>query len=94
MNTVAQLISGELKGSKRIKLACGLTEFPKEIYTLADTLEILDMTGKRIAMHELSKGNWSSPNKVTIEQSLAAGSYQIILTKDGKPETKTLVVAK
>jgi hypothetical protein len=58
------------------------------------TLEILDMTGKRIAMHELSKGNWSSPNKVTIEQSLAAGSYQIILTKDGKPETKTLVVAK
>jgi hypothetical protein len=31
---------------------------------------------------------------VTIEQSLAAGSYQIVLTKDGKPETKTLVVAK
>lgn len=49
MNTVAQLISGELKGSKRIKLACGLTEFPKEIYTLADTLEILDMTGNQLS---------------------------------------------
>lgn len=69
-------------------------QFNEAVQTTKLTLEILDMSGKRVALHELSKGNWSSPNKVTIEQSLSAGSYQIVLTKDGKSETKTLVVSK
>jgi hypothetical protein len=69
-------------------------QFNEAVQTSKLSLEILDMSGKRVATHELSKGNWSSPNRVTIEQTLAAGSYQIILTKDGKAETKTLVVAK
>ncbi len=69
-------------------------QFNEPVESTKLSLEILDMSGKRVAFHELSKGNWSAPNRVTIEQSLAAGSYQIVLTKDGKPETKTLVVAK
>jgi hypothetical protein len=69
-------------------------QFNEAVESTKLSLEILDMSGKRVATHELSKGNWSAPNRVTIEQNLAAGSYQIVLTKDGKPETKTLVVAK
>jgi len=69
-------------------------KFNESVESTKMSLEILDTSGKRVAMHELSKGNWSAPNRVTIEQSLAAGSYQIVLTKDGKPETKTLVVTK
>ena len=38
------LKSGKLIGSKRLKLACGLKEFPKEILSLADTLEVLDLS--------------------------------------------------
>jgi hypothetical protein len=44
-DTLAQLKSGRLEGSKHLKLACGLTQFPAEIFDLADTLEILDLSG-------------------------------------------------
>lgn len=49
MHTLQQLRSGELAGSKRLKLACGLTEFPAEILELADTLEILDLSGNHLS---------------------------------------------
>ncbi|BAV04816.1 serine/threonine protein kinase [Filimonas lacunae] len=49
MNTLQQLLSGELAGAKRVKLACGLTEFPQELFQLADTLEILDLSGNRLS---------------------------------------------
>jgi Protein tyrosine and serine/threonine kinase/Leucine rich repeat len=39
-----QLRAGQLAGTQRLKLACGLTEFPREIFALADTLEILDLS--------------------------------------------------
>ncbi|HTF80506.1 MAG TPA: leucine-rich repeat domain-containing protein, partial [Cytophagales bacterium] len=44
-----QLLSGELRETKRLKIATGLTEFPQEIFTLADTLEILDLTDNNIS---------------------------------------------
>ena len=44
MHTLQQLRSGELKGLKRIKISENLTEFPEEIFTLADSLEILDLS--------------------------------------------------
>lgn len=47
-NTLQQLLSGELTGTKRLKLSCGLTEFPSEIFQLADTLEILDLSGNQL----------------------------------------------
>jgi len=49
MNTLERLRAGQLIGSKRLKLACGLREFPPEIFTLADTLEILDLSGNALA---------------------------------------------
>ena len=48
MHTLEQLRSGQLIGSKRLKLACGLKEFPREIFTLAETLEVLDMTDNHL----------------------------------------------
>ena len=48
MKTLEQLKSGQLIGSKRLKLAYGLKEFPREIFTLAETLEVLDMTDNQL----------------------------------------------
>lgn len=44
MHTLHQLRSGELKGIKRLTLSENLTSFPEEIFELADTLEILDLS--------------------------------------------------
>jgi hypothetical protein len=43
-HAIEDLESGNLIGTKRLKLACGLKIFPKEILSLADTLEILDLS--------------------------------------------------
>ena len=43
-HSLEELKSGQLIGCKTLKLACGLTEFPKEILSLADTLEYLDLS--------------------------------------------------
>ncbi len=48
MDTLTRLRSGELLGSTRLDLRCGLTEFPEEIFTLAETLEILDLSGNQL----------------------------------------------
>jgi len=49
MNTFEQLKAGKLIGEKRLKLACGLSEFPKEIFEMAETLEVLDMTDNNLS---------------------------------------------
>lgn len=49
MNTLEQLRAGQLAGSRRLKLSCGLTAFPREIFDLAETLEILDLSGNALA---------------------------------------------
>ena len=49
MQTLAQLQAGELVGCTAIKLACGLTEFPKELFDLADSLEMLDLSGNQLS---------------------------------------------
>ncbi|KAA0943788.1 protein kinase [Pseudomonas sp. ANT_H14] len=51
MDTLAQLKAGQLAGIKRLDLSCGLTEFPREIFDLADSLEILNLSGN--ALHSL-----------------------------------------
>ena len=50
INTLNELKSGKLIGSKRLKLACGLTEFPSEIISLAGTLEVLDLSGNKLSV--------------------------------------------
>lgn len=60
MDTLAQLRAGQLSGTTRLKLACGLTKFPREIFELADSLEILDLSDNQLDtlpddLHRLSR---------------------------------------
>ncbi|WP_092804105.1 MULTISPECIES: leucine-rich repeat-containing protein kinase family protein [unclassified Janthinobacterium] len=50
MHTLEQLRAGQLAGVRRLKLSCGLSEFPSEIFDLADSLEILDLSGNALSM--------------------------------------------
>ncbi|SFP96883.1 leucine-rich repeat-containing protein kinase family protein [Hymenobacter arizonensis] len=49
MHTLEQLRAGELAGISRLDLAAGLTEFPREIFDLADTLEVLNLSGNALS---------------------------------------------
>jgi tRNA A-37 threonylcarbamoyl transferase component Bud32 len=57
MHTLAQLRSGELKGIKRLTLSENLTSFPEEIFDLADSLEILDLSNNLLTSlpHDISR---------------------------------------
>lgn len=48
-DTLTQLRAGKLSGIKRLDLACGLTELPPEVFELADSLEVLNLTGNQLA---------------------------------------------
>ena len=48
MHTLEQLRSGHLAGLTRLDLSAGLTEFPREIFDLADSLEILNLSGNAL----------------------------------------------
>ena len=48
-DTLSLLKAGKLQGSKQLKLSCGLTEFPQEIFDLAESLEVLDLTGNALS---------------------------------------------
>jgi hypothetical protein len=49
MHTLEQLRNGSLASAVRLQLACGLTTFPREIFDLAETLEILDLSGNALS---------------------------------------------
>ncbi len=49
MQTLADLQAGKLLDSKQLTLAENLTHFPEEVFTLADTLEILDLSHNRLS---------------------------------------------
>jgi hypothetical protein len=49
MHTLEQLRAGQLAGLTRLDLSAGLTEFPREIFDLADTLEILNLSGNALS---------------------------------------------
>jgi hypothetical protein len=49
MDTLSLLRSGKLAGIKRLDLSCGLTHFPDEIYDLAESLEILNLSGNALS---------------------------------------------
>jgi len=48
LHTLAQLTSGELQQVTRLQIAENLTEFPREIFELVDTLEILDLSNNQL----------------------------------------------
>jgi len=47
-DTLAELRAGRLAGARRIDLSCGLTEFPREVFDLADSLEVLNLSGNAL----------------------------------------------
>lgn len=49
MHTLSLLRSGKLTGIKHLDLSCGLTDFPNEIFDLADSLEILNLSGNALS---------------------------------------------
>ena len=56
--TLKDLRSGALAGARELRLAgCGLTEFPREIYGLSETLELLDLSFNALSSlpHDLGR---------------------------------------
>lgn len=49
MHTLADLRAGKLAGIKRLNLSCNLTDFPREIFELADSLEVLNLSGNALS---------------------------------------------
>jgi hypothetical protein len=49
LHTLSQLKSGQLAGTQRLTLSEGLTSFPLEILSLADSLEILDLSNNQLS---------------------------------------------
>ena len=45
-----QLHAGQLAGATHLKLACDLTELPRAVFTLADTLEVLDLSNNQLTV--------------------------------------------
>ncbi|MES2951679.1 MAG: leucine-rich repeat-containing protein kinase family protein [Pseudomonadota bacterium] len=48
MHTLEQLRSGALAGIRRLDLSCGLRTLPPEVFDLADTLEVLNLSGNQL----------------------------------------------
>lgn len=48
-DTLSQLRAGKLAGARRLELACGLTAIPREVFDLADSLEVLSLTNNRLS---------------------------------------------
>lgn len=73
MHTLSSLRAGELAGIQRLDLSCGLTDFPREIFDLAESLEILNLSGNALSslpddlprMHKL-RVIFCSNNRFTI----------------------------
>ncbi|MDH0892985.1 MULTISPECIES: leucine-rich repeat-containing protein kinase family protein [unclassified Pseudomonas] len=57
MHSLEQLRRGELAGITRLDLAADLDEFPREIFDLADSLEVLNLSGNRLTAlpHDLAR---------------------------------------
>lgn len=57
MHSLEQLRRGELAGISRLDLAADLDELPREIFALADSLEVLNLSGNRLRTlpHDLSR---------------------------------------
>ncbi|MBB6342998.1 hypothetical protein HNP49_003186 [Pseudomonas fluvialis] len=49
MHSLEQLRRGELAGITRLDLSADLLEFPREIFDLADSLEVLNLSGNRLS---------------------------------------------
>jgi hypothetical protein len=80
VQTAEELRVGEYKGTKNLKLvSCGLSEFPSKILDLADSLELLDLSGNPLSqlpdnfhrLHKLKIAFFSDCRFVTFPSQLA-----------------------
>jgi len=60
MMTLVDLHAGKGMGTTRIDMACGLTEFPQDVFKYADSLEILNLSNNHLStlpdnFHQLKK---------------------------------------
>ena len=57
MHTLDQLRSGVLAGIRRLDLSCDLEALPPELFDLADTLEVLNLSGNKLSTlpHDLPR---------------------------------------
>ena len=57
MHTLDQLRSGALAGTRRLDLSCDLEALPPEVFDLADTLEVLNLSGNKLSTlpHDLPR---------------------------------------
>lgn len=57
MHTLEQLRSGALTGTRRLDLSCDLETVPPEVFDLADTLEVLNLSNNRLSTlpHDLPR---------------------------------------
>jgi len=57
LDNLAQLRAGNLTGATRLDLSCGLEELPREVFDLADTLEVLNLSNNRLRTlpHDLGR---------------------------------------
>jgi hypothetical protein len=56
------------------------------------TLDILDAKGSLVASFIVGKTAAQNGNRITIDQALQSGTYQVVLQQQGQRETKTIVV--
>jgi hypothetical protein len=49
LNTLEQLRAGALSSARHLQLVENLTDFPEEIFSLADTLEVLDLSNNQLS---------------------------------------------
>lgn len=96
MQSLQGLKSGEYQGTKRLKLACGLSEFPLEILQLSDSLEILDLSGNALSelpeaisgLHKLKIAFFSECNFTVFPKELAqCPSLEMIAFKNNSMAT-------
>ncbi|QSZ29601.1 hypothetical protein DSL72_004117 [Monilinia vaccinii-corymbosi] len=96
MQSLEDLLAGKYKGTKRLKLSCGLTELPREILDLYDTLEILDLSNNPLStlpkdihrLHKLKVAFFSDCNFTTFPQELAqCRSLEMIAFKNNGMST-------
>ncbi|KAM3086075.1 hypothetical protein ACMFMG_000212 [Clarireedia jacksonii] len=80
MQTYEGLRAGQYKGAAKIKITSNLTSFPKEILSLYDTLEILDLSNNPLLsslpseihrLHKLKVAFFSDCNFTTFPKELA-----------------------
>lgn len=69
MDTLDALRAGALKGKSRLDLACDLTTFPPEIFDLAETLEILNLSNNQLTTLPDDFGRLSKLKVVFLSQN-------------------------